>query len=145
MLLWAFLAATMSASQPAPQPQVLIFLQRTRCFGACPEYSVSIAGDGTVTYEGRSSVAVTGPRTRQISPASVRLLLEEFARAQFSTLKDRYRAPVTDLPTTYVSLTIEGRTKTVQDYFGAPKELKDLEALIDDIAGTDRWVLPQRK
>jgi uncharacterized protein DUF6438 len=140
MLLWAVFAAAVSASQPVPQPHVMIVLQRTRCFGACPEYTVWIAGDGSVRYEGRSAVAVAGTRTTTISRGAVESLLAAFDRIQFFSLKDRYFGPVTDLPTTYISLTLGERSKMVQDYFGAPKELKELERLIDEIVGTDRWV-----
>jgi uncharacterized protein DUF6438 len=140
MLLWATLAAVMSASQPAPPPHVLVVLQRTRCFGACPEYTVWISGDGSVRYEGRSAVAVAGTRTTAISRLAVESLLAAFDRIQFFSLKDRYFGPVTDLPTTYLSLTLGERSKMVQDYFGAPRELKELERLVDEIAGTDRWV-----
>lgn len=146
MLLWATLAAAMSVSQPPPAPpHVIIVLQRTRCFGVCPEYTVWIAGDGSVRYEGRRAVAVIGTRTSQISPLGVQALLDAFERVQFFFLKDRYFGPVSDLPTTYLSLTLGGRSKMVQDYFGAPRELKELERLVDEIAGTDRWVRPQRK
>ena len=47
---------------------------------------------------------------------------------------------VTDLPTTFVSVTVNGRTKTVEDYVAAPDALTEFEREIDAAASTKRWV-----
>lgn len=47
---------------------------------------------------------------------------------------------VTDLPTTFISVTVNGRTKTVEDYVAAPDSLAEFEREIDAAAGTKRWV-----
>ena len=44
-------------------------------------------------------------------------------------MDDKYTSSITDLPTTYIKI----KNKKVIDYSNAPKELKDLEKLIDDI------------
>ncbi len=41
-----------AAQTPSPEP-VEITLQRTTCFGTCPEYTVTLKDDGTVSYSGR--------------------------------------------------------------------------------------------
>ena len=49
----------------------------------------------------------------------------------------------TDSPTVITSVTAGGRSKTIRhDYgcFDAPRELARLERLIDEVAGTARWV-----
>jgi len=47
---------------------------------------------------------------------------------------------VTDLPTTFVRVTVNGRTKQVEDHVAAPDSLADFEREIDEAAGTKRWV-----
>jgi hypothetical protein len=42
---------------------------------------------------------------------------------------DEYSEKITDLPTTYIQI----KEKKIKDYFGAPKKLKDLETLIEEI------------
>jgi hypothetical protein len=49
-------------------------------------------------------------------------------------------AMVTDLPTRFVTVTVNGRTKKVEDYVGAPDSLSEFEREIDAAAGTKRWV-----
>jgi hypothetical protein len=67
-------------------------------------------------------------------------ILETAARIGFFNMKDEYSAFMSDLPTTFVTITREGRTKRIEDYFGAPDGLKELERQIDDAARTNRWI-----
>jgi hypothetical protein len=49
----------------------------------------------------------------------------------------------TDSPTVITSASAGGRTKTIRHDYGcqaAPRELGRLEQLIDEVAGTSRWV-----
>jgi len=121
-----------------------VTLQRGACFGTCPIYRVSIASDGTVSYDGQRFVRVTGHRTRKISQKKVRQLYHAFMRADFFALNDAYVARVTDLPTYKLSLIAKGRRKTVRDYgghrIGMPRSVTDLERLVDETAGTKAWV-----
>lgn len=121
-----------------------ITLSRSMCFGACPSYKVDIAGDGTVTWTGERNVAVIGTRTATIPKEDVAALYEAFVKADFMTLKDSYRAPITDLPEYRVGIRFDGHEKTVLDYMGQgagmPAAVSDLEKLIDKTAGTEKWI-----
>src|SRR5688572_17114915 len=70
---------------------LLIRLDRTSCFGACPVYSVSIDAKGNVTYEGRKFVKLQGRQTDTIPVATVAALLQTAERIGFFELPDRYR------------------------------------------------------
>jgi len=41
---------------------LVVRLQRTRCYGICPAYKLTIHGDGKVEYEGLKYVKETGTR-----------------------------------------------------------------------------------
>jgi len=128
------------ARAQGPTERVEIRLERTVCFGTCPEYTVTITGDGTVVYQGRQFVRVSGSHTWRIDPAAVRALALEMQQAGFFEMKDEYVATITDLPTTYTTLTIGARTKRIKNYFGAPPKLKEMESRIDEVAGTKKYV-----
>ena len=134
-----------AAPAQTPEGPVEIRLNRTPCFGYCPDYTVTISGDGAVHYVGRRFVNVTGEQHAQISPAEVQALLARFDAIGFDDLQSEYRAEVTDLPTTTITLTRNGRTKSVLDYggpgAGMPRAVRELQAEIDRVAGTSRWVL----
>jgi hypothetical protein len=141
--IWVIACAPTEA--PAEEGPMQITLQRTECYGYCPAYTVTIDGDGAVTYEGRAFVNVTGRQTAQVASADVARLLERFDAIGFDQLNDEYRGQMTDLPTTTVTLTRGGRTKQLVDYggtsVGMPREVRELQAEIDRVAGTARWVL----
>jgi hypothetical protein len=135
-------------SDPLP-PDFQITLERTACFGSCPVYTVSIDARGAVTYDGTKDVRVSGRQTDRIPAARAAALLEAAERLRFFELRDQYRTVrnadgtethVTDLPTTFVTIVARGRTKRVEDYYGAPDGLRELERLIDDTANTKRWI-----
>lgn len=148
----AFAALTLAAcatapapAQPSPPPQDLrITLTRDVCFGFCPAYTVTIAGDGEVAYEGRAFVAVTGRQQGEVSRDEVAALLARFDAIGFDSLRDEYRAEVTDLPTFTLTLERNGRRKTVLDYGGSmagmPDAVRALQDEVDRVAGTARWV-----
>lgn len=119
------------------------------CIGCCSEYSVSISGDGIVTYEGIAAVRVTGKQVYSIQYYQVKELVDEFYKADFFALKERYTskdngdgtimmidhaAPVT------TSITIKGRTKSVYNFYGAPERLEELEKKIYEISRIDIYV-----
>lgn len=130
-------------AQSADRP-VVITLERTTCFGTCPAYSLRITGDGRVEYEGREFVRVVGKAATTISPEAVRQLVAEFERIHYFDLEDKYTGGITDLPTTTTSIRIGSRFKQVVDYYRAPPELRALEARIDEVAGSKRWVSVNR-
>lgn len=144
LLATLFIAACASVAPPAPADDVRISLTRTRCFGFCPDYTVTIASDGEVTYEGRGFVAVTGVQHAQIPREDVSRLLARFDAIGFTSLRDEYSARATDLPTYTLSLTRNGRTKSVRDYGGAmagmPEAVRALQDEVDRVADTARWV-----
>jgi hypothetical protein len=133
------LATSRAAPQAIPEDFV-IKLERTACYGRCPVYVVSIDARGNVTYEGTRFVKLAGRQTDRIPASRVTALVETVDRIRFFDLDDKYRQLITDLPTTFVTVTRDGRTKRIEDYFGAPKSLKDLERQIDDAAQTARWI-----
>ncbi|WP_415282862.1 DUF6438 domain-containing protein [Candidatus Nitrososphaera sp. FF02] len=119
---------------------VEISLERTVCFGFCPDYTVTVFGDGTVVYEGRNYVAVEGEQRGQISKEDVRELVNEFYQVGFFNFDDAYTDSVTDLPSQTTSITIDGETKSVFRYGSKPPKLIILEDKIDEIAQTEKWV-----
>jgi len=138
----AGLVLALAAAQAAAPEDIRIVLSRTECLGVCPVYTVSVAGDGAVRYDGLKHVRVTGTEKWAIDPAAVRSLADQMEQAGFFGLKDEYAGVASDLPTTIVTLTRGTRTKTVKDYLGAPGALKEIEARIDTVTRARDYVRP---
>jgi hypothetical protein len=109
-------------------------MKRTACFGTCPVYELTIAGTGKAEYCGAAFVNVRGRKSFTISEAKVRKLIYAFYEADFWNLSKKYWSPITDQPTTFVTLSAEGRMKQVEDYYDAPERLRKLEGLVDQAA-----------
>lgn len=124
---------------------IIITLDRTACFGYCPDYSLTIRGDGSVVYEGRSFVREIGKREGTISPEDFKKLVDEFYTIKYFTLKDSYDTNFEDVPTITTSITIDGKTKKVLNKYVAeelPEEvikLNELQNNIDKAVNSERW------
>lgn len=127
----------------------LITLERTPCFGTCPVYVVSVAGDGSVIFSGRANVdSVSG--SARLPDTQVAALVRLFYDIQYFTLDDKYasgesncRIYATDAPSVITSITTADKTKRVEHDLGcpnAPNGLTALERKLDEIIGTSRWV-----
>jgi len=141
-------AADAGQSPPEIPADTLITLERVSCGGGCPTYSVSIDAGGLIEYEGRAFVRVEGRQTDRISRAAVAELLDTAARIGFFDLENAYtfrRLPggltqySTDLPRSFVSVRVNGRSKRIEDYDGTPTPLKAFEARVDALTRSKRW------
>lgn len=144
---FAALALAACATAPAPNAPTAadsLTLERSVCFGFCPDYTVTIRGDGAVSYQGRRFVRVEGAQTAQADPAETARLFARADEAGLFALQNEYRAHITDIPEFRVTYTRGGRSKTIVDYggpmAGMPESVRELEDEIDRVAGADRWV-----
>jgi hypothetical protein len=126
-----------------PDSKVDITLSRSMCYGRCPVYEVSVSTRGIV-FDGEAFVAAKGRNTAAVDPGAVRELAKKFVAADFYSMRDEYRATVTDNPTYTLSIAIDGRKKQVVDYVGQwvgmPAAIVGLEDDVDTLAHTERWI-----
>jgi len=116
-------------------------MTRGACLGSCPVYSTALSSNGTVEYEGIEFVKVKGKRRYVVPIDQINALISEIRAVHFFSLKDSYRTvlkdgvetSVTDHPTTTITVTMDGKTKTVVDYYGTPESVKRLEDRIDEL------------
>jgi hypothetical protein len=135
---------TNKSSSTGTKEDLVITLERTACFGACPIYSLTIYGDGTVVYVGQDYVKTKGKMETSVSADSVNQLVLEFEKADYFSLNDSYTSfGKSDMPSANTSISLEGKTKAVEHYLGdhsAPEKLTELENKIDEIANSAHWI-----
>ncbi|MDR3724155.1 MAG: DUF6438 domain-containing protein [Terracidiphilus sp.] len=131
---------------PAVKPDsvVSIALSKTECYGTCPSFTVELKTTSGIAYFGRSFVVKKGVYEEKADPDAIRALAKKFVAADFYSMDDEYHARVTDLPTTTLSITIDGREKHIEDYVGLrvgmPAVVKDLEDDVYEFSGARKWV-----
>jgi hypothetical protein len=131
----------------AKDPEAIsVEISRGPCFGACPEYSVTVRGSGLVEYDGYRSVRVHGRQTATISREQFMRILRELDGIHFIALEDRAFLWGFDSPSVGVSVSIDGRTKRVvsEEMAHGPKQGHQAQFVrvaneIDDIVGSARW------
>jgi hypothetical protein len=80
------------------------------------------------------------PHVYYVPKENVAHFVEEFCHTDYLSLNSSYVLPVTDLPATITSFSFDGKTKSVYNYFAGPRELYELEKMIDRTAETNRWI-----
>lgn len=145
-LLLFFVTCRLAAADERP---LSISLERTGCFGSCPSYVLTILADGGVTFEGRQDVKSKGVFRKKLAPAKLAPIFQKIEEIHFWELEDSYRTKknpdgsismITDLPTRYVTVQSSTKSKRVEDYYGAPPGIHELERLMDEIAGVSEWI-----
>lgn len=145
----------------AAADDVEITLERSACFWSCPEYRVTISGNGKVRFStpgintgsdaankrrsfNGANVIWPGTHEATISPEAVAALVEKFRASHFMGMRSKYVAGITDSATHILTLRIGKSTKRVVNYvgeaIGMPASITALEDAVDQLAGTDRWV-----
>jgi hypothetical protein len=158
-LLTSFVSAT--KFPPLDYAKLKITLQRSACFGSCPDYIVTISGDGSVVFttdhrpvdpvagvhrEFSRSMGVLLPGTHRtkITSEAVKELVQQFRDSRFFDLKNEYRYGATDAPMYVISIETGHGSKRIIDYIGRqagmPAAITALEDAIDKVAGTKRWI-----
>lgn len=138
-----------------------ITLERGACYGSCPDYRVTVHGNGLVEFDtgddhfkgtaaqvhleyNGHNVLLPGRHTAHVAPAAVAGLFEKFRAAHFFGLKKEYVYNATDSSTQMLTVRVGAASKTVTDYIGTqagmPQEVRDLEEAVDAVAGAARWV-----
>lgn len=121
-----------------------VSLTRTACFGTCPVYSVAVASDGRVTWEGERHVAAEGRRTAQVSRAEVGRLRATILRSGFYRLPREIGQVGTDLPSQTITVTIDGRSHNVTNHrANPPPAFTQVAEAIDRTARTSAWIGPR--
>lgn len=156
-------AASVLAQAPPQQPFVpselraatITMTRENRCgvggfatdIQQCPTYTVTISGDGSVTYAGTSGVLTVGTMAHTVDETAAQNLVRAFLDANFFALQDRYVSigmgrgytTVDHAVATTLSLKIGDRQKSVYDFYGTPGIVRDLERRVDLVADSRRY------
>lgn len=119
-----------------------ISIERTRCFGECEAYSLTLHADGSVEFYGEDN---TKPYNAHHGTIAVEYF-DQLARLAedigWFGLGTNYACHVTDSPTTYTSIVRNKVRKTIRHYAPAmsgPPRLYFFERMLDDYRRHIEW------
>lgn len=124
---------------------LFLYLERTPCFGACKAYRIEVFSSGFATFNGRGNMEKEGPHTGRVGADTLRFILAKAQELGFKDMQDKYDAEVTDLPTTYLRIAMNGKPKQVMGRVGQPAAFKQLVAFIEELLLPVPWkpVVPE--
>lgn len=131
---------------PPPGAGFEITLERTMCYGVCPAYTVTIRGDGSISYDGSQFVKVHGAATSHVTTAAAAALAAKFDGAHFDAIKIPDPCPkgmATDHPSIRLTYVHGGTRHKVDAYLGnmcVPSSVETLADAVDKTADTAKWV-----
>ncbi len=112
------------------------------CFSCSTDYLVSIDGNGIVNYEDYSGVKLKGNYIFSLPVEQVKDLIKDFRKINFFSLDNNYTERklangvserISHAVKTTITLTLGDKKKSVFNFYGAPKELDELQNKINDI------------
>ncbi|MEA5258045.1 DUF6438 domain-containing protein [Arcicella aquatica] len=126
-----------SSSNTDLSAKIIFTLSKTPCYGTCPVFKMTVFENDSLVYEGERFVDKIGVSSKSLPKGKVKELVSKFRAANFFEFKKEYSAPITDMPTTYISFTDKTKTLKIKDYHGSPEELKQLEQLLVDLVSDE--------
>ncbi len=119
---------------------IFITMERTPCFGKCPAYKLTIFNTGKVNYEGFDFAPKQGKYHANINKEQIDELKNNIKLINLFNLKDKYDYSITDIPSCILYVQLDGKKKKILDRYGAPKELRDFENLIDSMIDPQKLI-----
>lgn len=120
------------------------FAQHGTCFAPCLTYSVEIAADGIVSFDGEVDTIIAGRHTATVSPGAVSALVDLFRNSDFFSFDDEdFPWMGADLPSSTLWISFDGRTKSFEDRSrpDVPAQIATLQAAVIRTSGADKWIL----
>jgi hypothetical protein len=123
----------------APQNDFSITLERGGCLGSCPDYKVTILGDGSVQYVGRAYVRADGIRRKTVPVPAVQKLVQRLRDEHLFDWEEKKQVCL-DFPEVDIAVTLNGHQKRVLEGCNLPGKVLALADEIDKISGARHWV-----
>lgn len=110
---------------------LFLSMERTPCFGKCPNYKITIFNTGRVIYEGFNFVEKKGKFETQLTSVQLKEIKSQMKIINIYSMKDKYDSNITDIPSCLIYINDNGKKKKIYDRYGAPDKLREFEKLID--------------
>ncbi|HET8985678.1 MAG TPA: DUF6438 domain-containing protein [Trueperaceae bacterium] len=124
-----------------PVPDIArLGLERTKCLGNCPAYTVIILADGTFTYSGSANVERMGEHGGTVPRWFLDRVLRYVDEIEFMDIDATFDPMVLDAPSAYTMVEWGDTTHVVLNAASAaPSVVWVLERLIDDMLELATW------
>ncbi len=111
--------------------EFIVEVSTTPCYGTCPVYSLDIYSNGNAHFEGILYTDIEGEIEAQLPQSEVDSLKQFILANNFFKLDSIYDDPyISDLPSTIISVSVEGKKKRVKGRCNKPAEFNEIESFL---------------
>lgn len=115
-----------------PEPReynenIIIGIEKTPCFGTCPVFKLYVFNDYTIEFHGIANISPLGLYTGKANEELVNQVFSLANKINYFGLNNIYSKPITDVPTVYSTLLLQGKRKSIINHFMGPDELTEFE------------------
>ncbi|MBN2396066.1 MAG: hypothetical protein JXC36_06355 [Candidatus Atribacteria bacterium] len=115
-------------------------LERSGCFGSCPEFSVIFYRGGKASYNGIAYTKLKGKYSGEVWLYDYALLSSFIERVGMTGYEECYQAKWTDDETVTIKIITNGKLKEIKDYgHQAPPEFQAFVVLFEKICDKVKW------
>ncbi len=138
-IILSFLISACSGLKNLEQEKPVLSIEKLRCMGDCPVFTLDVYKNGFILYDGKMFVSLSGKYSGKINKTELEELQNKFLENGFFDFENSYKAPVMDLQTTFIFFSYKGKEKKIRDYSNPPEGLKELEDLLSGLIDTVKW------
>lgn len=132
--------AAVESSEIAQEDSLFASIKKSYCYGKCPVFELKIYNNGYAEYEGTANVDLIGKYASNVSKEAMQSILDKAISIGYKDMKDEYdHEGVTDLPSTWTSVVIDGQRKSVKKRYDYPKTLNEFETVFQAIIDKQNW------
>lgn len=108
-----------------------VSLQRTPCYGTCPQYTIELNREGVISYSGQRFTDKIGKWELTVPPDSLVDLFAFLDRCDWSQYDSIYPSPYSDLPSVILKLNLNQYVKSITLAGEHPAQLDSIVQYID--------------
>lgn len=111
---------------------ISVGLHRTVCYGHCPDYTIDVNKNGTVTYTAIRFTPDTGIFTKDIGKEKAAEIIDMFTKYQVDTCAEMYENRIPDLPGLNIFIKYKKSKKTIYSAAWGPHFLTEIAEVLDE-------------
>lgn len=117
-------------------------LERTKCYGKCPNYEAKVFTNGLVLFEGKTHVTRKGLFEAYLLQAQIDSLMSQAEQLSYFDMAENYPESgfvIAELPSTITYLKQGEREQKITNNHNAPKMLQSYERYFEELLDTLDW------
>lgn len=121
----------------------VVTMQKTGCYGKCPDYEFILQSNGDATYIGKKNVPRLGRYTAHAKAGFIFSIKSEIKEGNFfkmSTIYPSNSKIIEDLPDTYLMVSDNSNQIIIRNNHDAPTELIEFQNKIESMIEELEWV-----